>query len=127
MLSSPAPPPARSVCPVQLDHFRHTPAAAGGDDGDENTFQQRYYLCSEYWGPASGDGGDGSSSDGEGQDDSRRGNDAASASKTGRGGERAAPGALGPIFFYVSFSSFVLKHTEAFTYESHTALVCILL
>lgn len=104
------------VCPVQLDHFRHTPAAAGGDDEDDNTFEQRYFVCSEYWGPARAE----SDSDGGGGEDSRTENVAPSASKAGRGGERAAPGALGPIFFYVSSLLFVLKHAEAFRFRCHT-------
>eukprot|EP00903_Cladosiphon_okamuranus_P013794 g12837.t1 len=98
-----------------LDHFRHTPAAAGGDDGDDKTFQQRYFVCSEYWGPASGDSGDGSRSDGGERDDDSRmtGKGAASPSKAGRGGEHAAPGALGPIFFYAGNEADVSLYVEA--------------
>eukprot|EP00752_Nemacystus_decipiens_P003737 g3443.t1 len=78
-----------------LDHFRHTPAAAGGDN-EGNTFEQRYFVCSEYWGPASGE----NDSNDDGAEESRGGKGAPSARKAGRGGERAAPGAPGPIFFY---------------------------
>ena len=121
MLSSARPLHVLHVCPVQLDHFRHTPAAAGGDDNeDDNTFQQRYFVCSEYWGAASGESG----SDGEGGEDSRRGNDAPSASRAGRGGERAAPGALGPIFFYVSFSLLSLRHADRVFDETHGVDQC---
>lgn len=112
-------PPSRSACHVQLDHFRHRPAATGGDDENDNTFQQRYFLCSEYWGPASGASG----SDGEGRSVSRRGSGAASVGKAGRGGERAAPDALGPIFFYVSPPSFCCRLQEPVPY-SERGIMC---
>ncbi|CAN0419620.1 unnamed protein product, partial [Hapterophycus canaliculatus] len=116
-----------------LDHFRHVPAAPGSAEGegeeveghesgdeDRNTFQQRYFVCREYWGPANGDDGgittatnaassdgqDGSVDDRSGQRDSGGGAASGSAKAgggSGRGAEHAAPGALGPIFFYVSF------------------------
>lgn len=62
----------------QLDHFRHVGGAS------EATFQQRYFICDEYWGPAGASGGREAGGVG------------------GRGGERAPVGAKGPIFFYVS-------------------------
>ncbi|CAM9184790.1 unnamed protein product [Scytosiphon promiscuus] len=112
-----------------LDHFRHVPAAAaagGAEDErqegtehghpDENTFQQRYFLCGEFWGQANGDDGGTTTAttadiqDGDGDRNQGEGNKGAgpgsASTKSGggggasRGADNAAPGARGPIFFY---------------------------
>lgn len=93
--------------------------------GDRNTFQQRYFLCTEYWGggpiPSGGlspdrdDEGpndaikdiDFTESNGsiEGSDATKRkgGAEGKKGHGVSRGGEHAGDGAKGPIFFYVSF------------------------
>ena len=105
----PASPPSAVPRLQQLDHFRHVPATRGKDDEDGNTFQQRYFLCKEYWEPATADSG-AASEEGVG----REVKDAASSSKAGRGGEHAAHGAPGPIFFYVSLPLLLGARTPIF-------------
>ncbi|CAM9700055.1 unnamed protein product [Pylaiella littoralis] len=79
-----------------LDHFRHIPASGGEDEHeDDDSFQQRYFLCSEYWKTANG-----GSAHSENGDCARSENGAGFGKGGSRGGDNAASDALGPIFFY---------------------------
>ncbi len=84
----------------QLDHFRHS--VGEKDEDRSNTFQQRYFVCSEFWGPENPEnsgaaGEEGLASKGDAKDGGSVGK-----GKAGRGGGNAPEGATGPIFFYVS-------------------------
>lgn len=98
----------------KLDHFRHEPGK------EEDTFQQRYFVCSQYWGEAKAQSQPDRTQDGDQDGDQyenqsgdqyqdRDGDQEGSPERRlggtggrGRGGENATASAQGPIFFYVS-------------------------